>query len=464
MKKGYWIQGIGIVGGLASILAFLQSVFPGVLSGKWMFTRVNLPVFVLALLLGITSVAVFWLGRFVYSHHHHHILPSDARSIMNYMLKNRLLDKSKRLDLCLYTAETLVTPWRAELQAHGSELDIRLLVRRPETDSKKHKLAEGCLDTVQEIAKANPKLNIDVRFYSHDPLLRLQIYEGGSLTCLAGLYRYDADHPMHFVGAEQNSMMVLKESRLRDREIISAIQSRFEHQWQTSTALRAVIFDMDGVLVNSMRYHHQSWAEAFKKAGVKFEEEPFRSDIYRLEGTQGDATVKELYKKYTGALPDGEMTAEIEKNKDKIYLELSHQASPFPGIFELLSFLKKLEVPLAVVTGTPRPAAKKILDTLFPGIFNILVSGSDVTKGKPHPLPFLTALEKLHIGNHDQCLVIENAPMGVKSAVAADIPVYGLLVDSPLDPKQLLDEGAKRVFHSHANLQQTLSQIHFAQY
>jgi beta-phosphoglucomutase len=455
---------VGIIGAVASIVALLITLNSNnsatIILKNWANYSLNIPIYLFVILI----VIIYILVKFSLSGSHAQSIPSDGHSVMQYMIKNKLIDKSTNLDLCHYTAETIIAPWRTILEEHNGIINIRMMVRRPETDDNKRKISEGCLDTIKEIYGINPKVNIDVRFYNNDPLIRYQMfYNKKKQKCIVGVYRYDSTHKMKFIGAEKNAMLVLNTKERRNKIIVESMHSRYQYLWGKMSALRAVVFDMDGVLVDSMRFHYMSWKEAFIREKVKFDEIEFRKDIYYLEGKPGSATVEELYHKYMKKYPTENLLQKIVDIKRTVFQKFIPQIKPFEGVKDVLDYLQSCDVPLAVVTGSNRKSAEMILNRCFPNIFNIVVSGSDLERGKPDALPFSTAVKKLNIDNPDQCLAIENAPLGVQSARSAKIPVYGLLLDSPLKPRHLEDCGALRVFHSHFKLLEGLKSIKFCE-
>lgn len=236
-------------------------------------------------ILAMMSTVLLWLASRYYAHVHHHFISSDEDAVKDYVRDNKFLQNIGRMDFYHYTAETVVIPWRSELEECQGPLNIRILARRPERDPHKRTMAEGCLDTVQEIVQANSNIKIDVRFYDTEPMLRLQLYYSGAggkaTSCLVGFYRHDPEKYMRFIGAEQNTLLILKANNRLERKMITALLSRFELKWNRSSSLRAVIFDMDGVLVNSMGYHLEAWRQAFQLASVQFNEGELRKDVYR---------------------------------------------------------------------------------------------------------------------------------------------------------------------------------------
>jgi HAD superfamily hydrolase (TIGR01509 family) len=148
--------------------------------------------------------------------------------------------------------------------------------------------------------------------------------------------------------------------------------------------------------------------------------------------------------------------------KRRYYLESTQNISPQEGVYKILNFLGDRGIPLAVVTGTEREAAKRIVEHWFPKYFKVLITGSDVLAGKPNPEPYNMAIKQLGIGKSNHCIVIENAPHGVRSARDADLIVFGLLVGSPLTPGDLNKAGASRVFSGFEELQQAIGMLRYS--
>ena len=122
----------------------------------------------------------------------------------------------------------------------------------------------------------------------------------------------------------------------------------------------------------------------------------------------------------------------------------------FDGMVDCLSALKN-NFRLAVVTGSERATVESFMDKFFPGIFDVVVSGEDVHYGKPYPEPYLKAVDMLGIAK-DECIVIENAPMGVESAKRAGLYCVGV---PTYVPSGVLSE-ADLVLENHAILQKYL--------
>ncbi len=177
--------------------------------------------------------------------------------------------------------------------------------------------------------------------------------------------------------------------------------------------MKAIIFDMDGVLVDSMPYHAEAWKQAFATAGIEVE----KREIYELEGSNHMQTVDIIFRR-SGRVPTDKDAEELSKRKIEIFNRIE-QVRPFDGIKELLADLAP-KYSLAVVSGSNHNTVHDLMNTFFPGAFKVIIDGDDVHKSKPDPEPYLMAVEKLHVPK-EECIVIENAPLGIRSAKSAGL-------------------------------------------
>ena len=183
--------------------------------------------------------------------------------------------------------------------------------------------------------------------------------------------------------------------------------------------VKAVIFDMDGVVTNTMPDHFRAWKEIFKREGIAVT----REDIYSREGQRGMDSVKEIFRDYDKTV-DAETARRILRDKEKFFKKIVKRRF-IPGARSFLKWSHKSDFHLALVTGTARHEVYKILPMAIYSLFSVIITGSDVQNGKPHPEPFLKALEKLKI-KASEAVVIENAPLGIRSAKKAGIACFAL--------------------------------------
>jgi len=173
---------------------------------------------------------------------------------------------------------------------------------------------------------------------------------------------------------------------------------------------KGILFDFDGVTVDSMHQHYDAWSQAFAEKDVSFEKE----DFFQLEG-QGLPKIARMQGEQHG-LEEQEILDIIVK-KVRYYYSL-HETKFYDYFLTMMQNLKNKNIPMAVVTGGQRERVFSILDEYFPGIFKNAVTIDDVENGKPHPEPFLKGAEMLKL-DPKECIVIENAPLGITSAKRA---------------------------------------------
>ncbi len=174
----------------------------------------------------------------------------------------------------------------------------------------------------------------------------------------------------------------------------------------------AVLWDMDGVIVDTAPYHFAAWQRVFKKRGVKFTLTEFK----RSFGRRNETIIPDILDKRISAT---EITA-IAREKEAIFRRLGrNKIQPFPGAVNLIKHLAERRVEIALVSSTPARNIRVVLGGLgIADLFQIVISGEDVTKGKPDPEGFLLAAERLGIRSAN-CVVIEDSTAGVSAAKRA---------------------------------------------
>ena len=187
---------------------------------------------------------------------------------------------------------------------------------------------------------------------------------------------------------------------------------------------KAILFDFDGVVVKSMEQHFEAWRKAFLEKGVEIKGEEF----FVLEG-QGIYTIAHHLGKIHGLTP--EQINEIIKRKVEYYNQFMHLEF-YDHFKEMIEKYHKDRIPMGVVTGGNRQRVEKILHEHFNHYFRVLVTVDDVERGKPFPDPFLKAAELLHT-NPENCIVVENAPMGIKGAKRAGMTVVAITTTLPAE-------------------------------
>lgn len=222
-----------------------------------------------------------------------------------------------------------------------------------------------------------------------------------------------------------------------------AIQNYLEAHQYKAIELKATLFDMDGVLFDSMKNHATAWNKAMKLYNMTLTEE----EAYMHEGRTGASTINIVSVRERGYEATEEEIKEIYKTKSDIFNGLP-KAKRMPGALEVLTQIKENGLTPMVVTGSGQLSLLDKLNHNFPNIFqeHLMVTAFDVKYGKPNPEPYLMALKKAGI-NANQTIVIENAPLGVQAGVAAGI--FTVAVNTgPLPDSALLEQGANLLFHS----------------
>ena len=220
--------------------------------------------------------------------------------------------------------------------------------------------------------------------------------------------------------------------------------------------LKAFFFDMDGVLFDSMPGHAAAWVHAFEQVGAPFD----AYDAYMREGMTGDATINDVFQLRLNRKATAQECEYIYKVKSA-YFDSLKPAKPMPYAIDVLQTVKKAGLDIFIVTGSGQSSLLDTLDIHFPNIFHRekMVTAFDVKKGKPDPEPYLMALKKGGLAPH-QVVVVENAPLGVRSAVAAGIFTVGVNTGI-LKESELIDNGAHIVYKNMQSLHKNLLKYAF---
>ncbi|MEA5129151.1 MAG: HAD hydrolase-like protein [Proteiniphilum sp.] len=220
--------------------------------------------------------------------------------------------------------------------------------------------------------------------------------------------------------------------------------------------LKAVIFDMDGVLYDSMPAHAESWQQTMEGFGYT-STKPL--EFYYHEGRIGSSTINIITEREFGRKATEKEIKKIYARKSELFAQYN-QGKIIPGIKEIIKFVKSQELKPVLVTGSGQPSLLDRLDTHFPGVFTpeTMVTAFDVEHGKPDPQPYLMGLQKGGALKPNQAIVIENAPLGIESAIAAGI--FTIAVNTgPLPDSVLTDAGASIVLNSMEALLETMPEI-----
>lgn len=219
--------------------------------------------------------------------------------------------------------------------------------------------------------------------------------------------------------------------------------------------LKAVIFDMDGVLYDSMPAHDRSWQQTMDELGLTHEPNEF----YLHEGRIGKATIDIIFQRNLKRDAAEEEEKRIYARKSELFQEYN-SGDTMPGSKEVLEYVQRMKLTPVLVTGSGQPSLLERLDHHFTGCFTpeTMVTAFDVVNGKPDPEPFVKGLQKGGELQPHQAIVIENAPLGIEAAVGAGI--FTIAVNTgPLPDNILYQAGASLVFDSMHELSEVLPEI-----
>ncbi len=198
--------------------------------------------------------------------------------------------------------------------------------------------------------------------------------------------------------------------------------------------MKAVIFDFDGVILDSEPQHHEAFEKLFDANGVPFHETP-----QTMTGIPARKLIAMVAQKAGIALAP-EKIAAMDRQRDDLYLDIIlHQTRLLPGALELLQALKSAKIRTALASSSNQ----RLLDAILPKVglkdaFDAVVSGDMVVHGKPEPDIFLLAAEKLGVAPKE-CVVIEDANAGVQAAKAAGMKVLMVKNERIVQEKERAD-------------------------
>jgi len=213
-------------------------------------------------------------------------------------------------------------------------------------------------------------------------------------------------------------------------------------------APKAVLFDMDGVLYDSMPNHVVAWKESMALFGIAMTTD----DAYMTEGARGVDTIRKMVLQQQGRTIDEAEAQRMYEEKSRIFHEMA--APPvMPGILELMEQICRDGLTVNVVTGSgQRPLIQRLLRDFGDYLDEAhITTAYDVRCGKPAPDPYLTGLRKAGALQPWEGIVVENAPLGVHAGVAAQ--VFTIAVNTgPLPDEILIREGADILFQKMTDL------------
>lgn len=229
-----------------------------------------------------------------------------------------------------------------------------------------------------------------------------------------------------------------------------------EHDFEALSP-RVVLFDMDGVLYDSMPNHAIAWQESMAKYGIHMTAD----DAYATEGARGVDTIREMVRRQQHREIDEAEAQKMYDLKSQTFHSLP-EAPVMPGILDLMRQIHASGLQCGVVTGSgQRPLISRIMKDFGDYVDEAhITTAYDVTRGKPLPDPYLMGLHKAGDLAPWQAVVIENAPLGVRSGHAARI--FTIAVNTgPLPNNELLAAGANLIFSSMTDFSEHWTELNF---
>ncbi len=195
---------------------------------------------------------------------------------------------------------------------------------------------------------------------------------------------------------------------------------------------RAVLWDMDGTLIDSEEFHWIAWQKAMSAEGIRITHEQFLASF----GQRNDS----ILPRWLGPAATPESITRIGNAKEELYrdLVLKNGISPLPGVATWLERLHEQGWLQAIASAAPRANIDVILKSLGTADrFQGIVSAEDVHKGKPDPEVFLTAASRVGV-TPDRCIVVEDAVAGVEAARNAGMRIIGVSGDGKRLPADVV--------------------------
>jgi beta-phosphoglucomutase len=194
--------------------------------------------------------------------------------------------------------------------------------------------------------------------------------------------------------------------------------------------IRGVLFDLDGVIVDTLHYHYLAWKHMFEKYGACSPVTELSTLLH--EGRNSREILPLLMKEAGVEIPEAERPAFIEEKR--AYYRSIVQVTVYPGAFETIDELRKRGFRVGLVTACALKNMRHCLNDEQQTHFEFIITGDEVPRAKPFPDPYLTAARQLGL-RPDECLVVENAPLGIEAARAAGM--YCVAVETTLGKEYL---------------------------
>ncbi len=216
--------------------------------------------------------------------------------------------------------------------------------------------------------------------------------------------------------------------------------------------MRALIFDLDGTLVDTVYAHVFSWQRAFNEAGIAID----GWKIHRRIGMSGGLFTRAVARELGRDIPPDEVE-KLQKRHSELFIEMLPARRPLPGAVELLRYLRENGVIHGIATSGRRPDIDKSLESLEVPPETVVMERGNVQRAKPEPDLFLACQERLGV-RIDECYVIGDAVWDLLAARRADMLSVGLL-SGGYGEDELFRAGAFRIYRDAAELLRSLDEL-----
>lgn len=225
------------------------------------------------------------------------------------------------------------------------------------------------------------------------------------------------------------------------------------HHYRGITPAAALV-DMDGTLYDSMPLHAEAWHRMATEIGIP----STRDEFFLYEGRTGASTLNILFQRAYGRPATEDEIARLYHRKTELFSAMT-PPDVMPGAQELMNFFRDAGMKRVLVTGSGQNSLISRLATDYPGIFlpDMMVTGHDVTHGKPHPEPFIKAMQKARV-SPSGAIAIENAPLGVESADRAGVFTVAVMT-GPIPREEFERAGAAVIFPSMPEAAKAMPQL-----
>ena len=210
----------------------------------------------------------------------------------------------------------------------------------------------------------------------------------------------------------------------------------------------AVIFDMDGVIIDSEPLHEKAQRIVFARHGLEVPVRAYSDFKGQTEDVVFDAVVREWG---NGSHDPGLLASE----KHSVYASLIDEMQLMDGSIDFIRFLADRGYPMALTTSATRASQERVFERFkLASYFNVVVTAEDVTRSKPDPEPYVITTSRMR-WNPEDCLVIEDSLNGIRSALGAGCRVAALTGSFPTEA--LRSAGADMIHSTFATLQAEFS-------